>query len=97
MHDVPLFREFSGLDNWTTRLSGERTVPRFCHLLEKHKLAAQTLLVVSGLLRAKGLLLKAGTVADAGLIAAPARPRTPAGNVSSRCTRARRAIRSTLA
>ena len=43
LHDVPLFREFSGLDNWTTRLPDESTILRFRHLLEKHKLAAQIL------------------------------------------------------
>ena len=36
LHDVPLFREFSGLDNWTTRLPDESTILRFRHLLEKH-------------------------------------------------------------
>jgi len=30
LHDVPLFREFAGLDNWTTRLPDESTILRFC-------------------------------------------------------------------
>jgi len=79
LHDVPLFREFSGLDNWTTRLPDESTILRFRHLLEKHKLAAQILVVVNDLLRAKGLMLKAGTVVDATLIAAPSSTKNTSG------------------
>ena len=29
LHDVPLFREFAGLDNWTTRLPDESTICGF--------------------------------------------------------------------
>ena len=79
LHDVPLFREFSGLDNWTTRLPDESTILRFRHLLEKHKLAAEILVVVNDLLRAKGLMLKAGTVVDATLIAAPSSTKNASG------------------
>ncbi len=43
LHDVPLYGEFAGLDNWTMRLPDESTILRFRHLLEKHKLAAQIL------------------------------------------------------
>jgi IS5 family transposase len=71
LHDVPLFREFAGLDNWNTRLPDESTILRFRHLLEKHALAAQMFEAVNTLLSDKGLLLKAGTVVDATLIAAP--------------------------
>ena len=71
LHDVPLFREFAGLDNWDTRLPDETTILRFRHLLERHKLAEQILAVVNDLLREKGLLLRTGTVVDATLIAAP--------------------------
>lgn len=71
LHDMPLFGEFPGLDNWTTRLPDKSTILRFRHLIEKHKLAAQILVVVNDLLRTKGLLIKAGTVVDATLIAAP--------------------------
>ena len=39
LHDVPLFREFAGLDGWDARLPDESTILRFRHLLEKHKLA----------------------------------------------------------
>ena len=79
LHDVPLLREFSGLDSWTTRLPDESTILRFRHLLEKHKLAAQILVVVNDLLSAKGLMLKAGTVVDATLIAAPSSTKNASG------------------
>jgi len=71
LHDIPLYREFAGLDSWTTRLPDESTILRFRHLLEKHKLAVQILALVGDLLREKGLMVRAGTVVDATLRAAP--------------------------
>ena len=35
LHDVPLFREFAGLDNWNMRLPDESTILRFRHLARK--------------------------------------------------------------
>ena len=55
LHDVPLYREFSGLDNWTTRLPDESTILRFRYL-EKHRLAAQMLVVINDMLASKGLI-----------------------------------------
>jgi transposase, IS5 family len=40
LHDVPLFREFAGLDNWNMCLTDESTILRFRHLLKKHVLGA---------------------------------------------------------
>jgi IS5 family transposase len=71
LHDVPLFREFAGLDNWNMRLPDESTILRFRHLLEKHELASPMLAAVNAVLSRKGLLLKAGTVVDATLVPAP--------------------------
>jgi len=79
LHDVPLFREFAGLDNWSTRLPDESTIQRFRHLLEKHKLAEQMLALINDLLRDKGLMLRAGTVVDATLIAAPSSTKNASG------------------
>jgi IS5 family transposase len=39
LFDVPLYREFAGLDNGNVRLPDESTMLRFRHLLETHKLA----------------------------------------------------------
>ena len=79
LHDVPLFREFAGLDNWSIRLPDESTILRFRHLLEKHELAQQMLAVVNELLCDKGLLLKAGTAVDATLISAPSSTKNKSG------------------
>ena len=68
LHDVPLYREFSGL-TWQERLPDETTILRFRRLLEEHKLAPQILVLINELLGAKGLLLRAGTVVDATTIA----------------------------
>ena len=78
LRDVPVFREFAGL-NYETRLPDERTIPRFRHMLEKHELAEQILVVVNEMLQARGLLLKAGTVVDATLIAAPSSTKNATG------------------
>jgi IS5 family transposase len=78
LHDVPLFREFAGL-NYESRLPDESTILRFRHLLEEHKLAGQILQTVNGVLQAKGLMLKAGTVVDATLIAAPSSTKNASG------------------
>ncbi|WP_026434059.1 IS5 family transposase [Paracidovorax oryzae] len=73
LHDMPVFREFAGLEGW------ESTILRFRHLLEKHKLAAQILQTVNDLLSAKGVMLKSGTVVDATLIAAPSSTKNSSG------------------
>ena len=78
LHDVPLFREFVGL-NWDSRIPDESTILRLRHLLEKHKLAEQTLVVINDLLRDKDLMLKAGTVVDATLIAAASSTKSNTG------------------
>lgn len=71
LHDVPMYREFAELDDWSKRLPDESTILRFRHLLEKHKLADKMLTVINDMLRDKGLMLRSGTVVDATLIAAP--------------------------
>jgi IS5 family transposase len=71
LHDVPMYREFAGLDAGITRLPDETTILRFRHLLERHQLAGPMLASINQLLRSQGLMLRAGTVVDATLIAAP--------------------------
>ena len=39
LHDVPLYREFAGLDAGATRMPDESTILRFRHLLEEHDLS----------------------------------------------------------
>jgi IS5 family transposase len=62
--DVPLYREFVPLQEFS-RLPEESTSLRFCHRLEKHKLANQLLATVNNWLIERGLLLKTGTMVDA--------------------------------
>ena len=71
LYDVPLYRQFAGLDGGMTRLPDETTILRFRHLLEAHGIAAQILSIVNEILNEKGLMLKAGSAVDATLIAAP--------------------------
>ncbi|MBQ0960704.1 IS5 family transposase [Ideonella sp. 4Y11] len=79
LHDMPVFREFAGLEGWDERLPDESTILRFRHVLEKHKLAAQILQTVNDLLSVKGVMLKSGTVVDATLIAAPSSTKNSSG------------------
>ena len=79
LYDVPLYREFAGLDEGMTRLPDESTILRFRHLLETHGLAAQMLTLVNEILSEKGLMLKAGSAVDATLISAPGSTKNGSG------------------
>ena len=79
LYDVPLYREFAGLDEGMTRLPGESTILRFRHLLETHGLAAQMLALINEILSEKGLMLKAGSAVDATLISAPSSTKNGSG------------------
>src|SRR6195952_220813 len=79
LYDVPLYREFAGLDGGMTRLPDQTTILRFRHLLEAHGVAAQILAVVNEILSDKGLMLKAGSAVDATLIAAPSSTKSGSG------------------
>lgn len=39
--DVPTCRDFAGLSHWDEHFPSESSIPRFRHLLERHKLATQ--------------------------------------------------------
>src|ERR1700761_1175780 len=80
LYDVPLYREFAGLDGGMTRLPDETTILRFRHLLEAHGIAAKILAVVNKILSEKGLMLKAGSAVDATLIAAPSSTKNGSGS-----------------
>ena len=78
-HDMPLYREFAGLDAGATRMPDESTILRFRHLLEEHELSQQLLATINATLATKGLMLKTGTVVDATLIAAPSSTKNSTG------------------
>lgn len=70
LHDIPLLRQFAGLDAGDSRLPDETTILRFRRLLESHDLARGLFSEVAALLAERGLLLRSGTIVDATLIAA---------------------------
>lgn len=71
LHDIPVLRQFAGLDAFEEVMPDESTILRFRHLLEANKLAIALLAEVHAVLSEKGLAMKRGTVVDATLIAAP--------------------------
>jgi IS5 family transposase len=79
LYDVPLYRDFAGLDGGMTRLPDESTILRFRHLLETHGLAGQRLTLVNEILVEKGLMLKTGSVVDATLISVPSSTKNDSG------------------
>ena len=79
LHDVPVYREFAGLEGAMRRLPDESTILRFRHLLEKHNLGDAILATVNAILQRQGMLLKTGTVVDATLIAAPSSTKNSSG------------------
>jgi IS5 family transposase len=79
LYDIPLYRDFAGLDGGMTRLPAESTILRFRHLLKTHGLAAQILALVNEILCEKGLMLKAGSAVDATLISAPSSTKNDSG------------------
>ncbi|MGR9053794.1 MAG: IS5 family transposase [Gammaproteobacteria bacterium] len=71
LHDMPLLREFAGLDAGEEAMPDETTILRFRRLLENHQLASALFSKTAALLAEQGLLLREGTIVDATLIAAP--------------------------
>ncbi|MEC4746990.1 IS5 family transposase [Methylomicrobium sp. Wu6] len=71
LHDIPMLREFAGLDAGEDAMPDETTILKFRRLLESHQLAQTLFDETAALLAEKGLLLRQGTIVDATLIAAP--------------------------
>jgi IS5 family transposase len=97
LFDVPLYREFAGLDNGNV---GCPTRARSCGsgICSKPTSSPDPMLAtVNDVLRDKGLMLRIGTVVDATLISAPSSTKNDSGNVTRRCIRPRRAISGTSA
>ena len=79
LFDVPLYRQFAGLDIGADRLPEKGSLLRFRHLLEQHGLAARMFDAVGGVRASKGLMLKAGTAVDTTIIAAPSSTQNSTG------------------
>ena len=78
LHERPLYRRFARLDG-APRVPDETTILRFRHLLEKHELAPQVMVIINHGLARQGLMLKTGTVVDATIIAAPSSTKNQEG------------------
>ncbi len=70
LHDMPMLREFAGLDGGEDVMPDETTILKFRHLLEKHLLAQSLFAETTAQLAQQGLLLRQGTIVDATLIVA---------------------------
>ena len=70
-HDVPLLRQFEGLDAFEDAMPDESTILRFRHLLEQNELAVAIFAEVNAVLNEKGLSMMRGSVVNATLVAAP--------------------------
>ncbi len=79
LYDIPLYRQFAGLDIGADRLPDESTILRFRHLLEEHGLSQRIFEHVNALLASQGLMLRAGTAVDATIIAAPSSTKNSTG------------------
>jgi len=79
LHDMPLFRQFAGLNLTKENMPDETTILRFRHFLEKHDIGLQILATVNAVLSERGLLFKAGTLVDATIIEAPSSTKNKAG------------------
>lgn len=71
LYDTEPLRRFAGIELSADPVPDESTILKFCHLLEKHDLAAKLFEATCGYLEENGLLLKEGTIVDATLIDAP--------------------------
>jgi IS5 family transposase len=71
LHDVPMLRDFAGLDAGEDAMPDETTILKFRRLLERHQLAQALFDQTAAMLAERGLLLRQGTVVDATLVAAP--------------------------
>ncbi len=79
LHEVPAFRDFTGLSHRDESIPSESSILRFRHRLERHKLADQIHTTLNALLQAKGPQLKAGTMVDATLIVVPSSAHNQSG------------------
>jgi IS5 family transposase len=71
LYDMPLFRDFVGVDLWEESAPDATTLLNFRRLLERHDLTRQMFEHINGLLEAEGLLMREGTMVDATIIDAP--------------------------
>lgn len=71
LYEIPLLRQFVGIDLGRDWVPDETTILKFRRLLERQDLASAIFAEVQAVLRKKGLLLAEGKMVDATLIHAP--------------------------
>lgn len=71
IYDRNSFQKFLEIDLLGDTVPDETTILNFRHLLEKHDLQEQFLVIVNDLLAQRGLTVKHGTITDATIVAAP--------------------------
>ena len=71
LYEIESMRRFAGFSGVTDTLPDEATILNFRHLLEKHTLQEQFLVIVNDLPAQRGLTVKHGTITDATIVAAP--------------------------
>ena len=71
IYDRNSFQKFLEIDLLGDSVPDETTILNFRHLLEKHALQEQFLIIVNGILEQRGITVKHGTITDATIIAAP--------------------------
>ena len=71
LYDMPVLRDFVGIDLSRESVPDETTICRFRHLLEKHGLGGAIFHCVNGYLEESGVKVSRGTIVDATVISAP--------------------------
>ena len=71
LYEIPLLRQFVGIDLGRDFVADETTILKFRRLLERHALSQAIFAEVQVMLREQGLLLQEGKTVDATLMHAP--------------------------
>lgn len=95
LHERPLYQRFVCLEG-AARLPDDTTVLRFRHLLEKHEVAPQVMIIINAGLGQKGLLIKTGTMVDVTIIAVPSSTKNKNGQRDPATHQTKNATNDTL-
>ena len=94
LYEIPVLRQFEGIDLGMELIPDESTILRFRRLLEQNGLAER---IFAEVLREFGLVLQEGKMVDATLILLRDTRKTGSGSGIRRCVQRRKATSGTLA
>lgn len=94
LYEIPVLRQFEGIDLGRELIPDESTILRFRRLLEQNGLAER---IFAEVLREFGLVLQEGKMVDATLILLRDTRKTGSGSGIRRCVQRRKATSGTLA